>query len=496
MIRFVLGAVLAALAAPAEAAPEPPRINGPKVFGIRPGRPFLFRIPATGARPMKFAVKNLPRGLAVDPATGIVSGRIASSGATTYKTTVTAKNADGQAEREFHIVVGDKIALTPPMGWNHWYTHYDHITDALMREAADVMLSSGMADAGYAYVNIDDCWMVRAGSGEPRDAQGRINPNGNFPDMKALTDYIHAKGLKAGIYSSPGPRTCAGFTGSYEHEEQDARRIAEWGFDFFKYDWCSYGDLVAGKSGSFLERHQGPYRQMGDLLKKQNRDIVLNICQYGREQVWTWGAAVGGHCWRTTYDLGLEDRTRLPSFYSIGFKNAKYAKFAGPGGWNDPDYILIGWVGNAHDYNAPPHLAPLTADEQKSYMSMWCLMASPLFYSGLMAKLDAATLEILCNTEAIEVDQDPLGRQAQIIRQSETDFVLAKPMEDGSMALGLFNLGEAPRAMAASWAELGLAGRRAVRDLWGRKELGAAEGKFEAQVPAHGVSLVRLRSGK
>jgi alpha-galactosidase len=480
------------------APPREPRINGPRVYGVRLGRPFLFRIPATGDRPMKFDVKGLPEGLIVDFDSGIVSGRIASPEKTTYRTTLVAANARGRAEREFRIVVGDTLALTPPMGWNHWYTHYDRVTDALMREAADVLVASGMADVGYAYVNIDDCWMVKPGSTDPelqgaeRDAEGRINPNRRFPDMKALTDYIHARGLKAGLYTSPGPRTCANFTGTYQHEEQDAKRFAAWGFDFLKYDWCSYGNVAKKEGGEGLEKLKKPYRRMGEILARQERDIVYNLCQYGMGEVWTWGGEVGGHCWRTTGDLGLEKNKRLPGFYSIGLKNAKAWESAKPGNWNDPDYILVGWVGNARKISDPPTYTTLTADEQYSYVSMWCLMAAPLFYSGLMGTLDAFTLAVLCNAEAIEVDQDPLGKQARIVRQTEEELVLAKPMEDGSLAVGLFNLAEEPRAMSAAWAELGIAGPQRARDLWRWRDLGIVEEKLEARVNRHGVSFVRL----
>ena len=228
--------------------PEP-RINGPKVYGCRPGNPFLYRIPTTGARPIRFSAKGLPAGLNLDSDTGIITGTVPPRGE--YAVTLAAKNQHGSAKRQLKIMAGDTLALTPPMGWNHWYAYYDRVTDKLMREAADVMVSSGMADVGYQYVNIDDCWMnaetqtdpLRVGPG--RDEHGTLLPNKHFPDMKALADYIHSKGLKAGLYTSPGPRTCGGFTGAWQHEEQDARLFADWGFDFLKYDWCSYGEIAA-----------------------------------------------------------------------------------------------------------------------------------------------------------------------------------------------------------------------------------------------------------
>ena len=478
--------------------PRAPRINGPSVYGVRPGHPFLYRIPATGDRPMRFRVEGLPAGLQFDASTGIIRGIVADPGPRSYRITVMASSARGYAERRFTIVVGDTLALTPPMGWNDWYTFYEHPSDGLMRKAADIMIRSGMADHGYHYVNIDDSWMGKPGATEPelqgpaRDTRGMINANGRFPDMKAMTDYIHGLGLKAGIYTSPGPRTCAGFYGSYEHEAQDAARFVEWGFDFLKYDWCSYGDVAPKGSAPEPERLQRPYRRMGALLQQQPRDIVFNLCQYGMGNVWTWGAEVGGHSWRTTGDLGLEKASRLPGFYSIGFKNAEHAEFAGPGRWNDPDYILIGYVGNAHNISDPPKPTSLTQHEQYSYMSMWALTAAPLFYSGDITRLDPFTLNVLNNAEVIAVDQDPLGRQARIVRRTDEEFVLAKPMEDGSVAVGLFNLSEGPRQIAVTMRDIGAGGRQRVRDLWRWKDVGVFTDTYSASVGRHGVMLVRM----
>jgi alpha-galactosidase len=506
-LRMLSGVLLglagtAAAAPPADAGryiltPKPgpsPKMNGPAVYGARPGRPFLYRIPVTGDRPMRFGAQGLPASLRLDPATGIVTGT-APGKAGEYAVTLRARNSRGAATRPFKIVVGDALALTPPMGWNDWYTHYDHITADLVRRAASAMVSSGMADFGYQYVNIDDCWMVKPGStdpdlgGEPRTADGSIRPNRRFPDMPALTAFIHSQGLKAGIYTSPGPLTCGRFTGSNGHEEADARQFAEWGFDFLKYDWCSY-ERVAG--GQTLEDRMRPYELMGGILAKLDRDVVFNLCQYGMNEVWKWGGAVGGNCWRTTGDLGLEKSARLPGFYSIGFKNAEHADYAGPGRWNDPDYILIGSVGNANRFTDPPQPTSLTADEQYSYMSMWSLMAAPLIFSGDMNHLDDFTVNVLCNAEVIAVDQDALGKQARVVRRTDDEFVLAKPMQDGTVALGLFNLGESPRRIAAAWADLGLKGERRARDLWRQKDLGIVSGSYAAEVPRHGVFFVRL----
>lgn len=474
--------------------PEP-RINGPRVYGVRPGRPFLYRIPATGARPMKFEAAGLPASIKLDAATGILAGT-APARPGLHKVMLRASNSHGKASREFRLTVGDTIALTPPMGWNHWYTHYDRVSDKLFREAADAMVASGMADYGYSYVSIDDCWMMKPGSddpalnGAPRDASGRIRPNLRFPDMPGLTAYIHAKGLKAGIYTGPGPLTCAQYTAAWQHEEIDARTFAEWGYDLLKYDWCSYGRLVKPAT---REDFTKPYALMGGLLKKQNRDIQFNLCQYGMGDVWKWGAEVGGQSWRTTGDLGLERDTRLPGFYSIAFKNMLLADYAGPGRWNDPDYILIGTIGNARSMSQAPKQTTLTAWEQYSYMSMWSMMASPLFFSGDMGRLDEFTLNVLCNAEVIDVNQDPLGRQARVIRKNDDELVMVKALEDGSVAVGLFNLSEQPRRVSASFADLGLTGQKRVRDLWRQQDLAPASDMVSAQIDRHGVALYRLK---
>ena len=465
-----------------------PHINGPSVYGCRPGRPFLYRIPCTGQRPIAFAAENLPENLKLDAGSGIITGH-APTGRGEYVVTLRTRNNRGRDELPLRIAVGDTLALTPPMGWNSWYIHYHHVTEEHMRSAADVMIDSGMADYGYSYVNIDDCWMKKKGDEPYRDEQGAVLPNAKFPDIKGMVDHIHGKGLKAGLYTSPGPWTCAGYVGSYEHERVDAEKFAEWGFDFLKYDWCSYGRVAGGTS---LEHRQRPYRKMGAILKSLDRDILLNLCQYGMSDVWTWGADVGGHCSRTTGDLGLAAGSLLPGFYHIGLSNARHYEYAGPGYWNDPDYILIGCVGNARSQNEPPQPTTLTPNEQYSYMSMWCLMAAPLFFSGDMRYLDDFTLNVLCNAEVIAVDQDSLGRQAQPLVQNDDTLIMAKLMEDGSWAVGLFNLSELPREIAVDWSQMGISGPRRVRDLWRQKDVGIFEERFITRVGRHGVSLVRL----
>jgi len=468
-----------------------PRINGPRVAGCRPGNPFIFRIPTTGQRPMVFTAENLPSTLRLDGSTGILTGEAPPRGE--YVVLLRARNTHGEFSRSLKIVSGDKLALTPPMGWNHWYTHYDRITDRLMREAADVMVASGMADVGYQYVSIDDCWMNAPRHKDPmrvgplRDAKGNLIPNKHFPDMKAMTDYIHAKGLKAGIYTSPGPLTCAGFAGTWQHEEQDAAQFAAWGFDFLKYDWCSYGQIAKTNPAPELEKLKQPYRRMGEILKRQPRDIVFNLCQYGMGKVWEWGEEVGGHCWRTAGDLGFE----LDRVFEVALANAAHRQWSRPGAWNDPDYIQIGRIGNARGMGEPME-CPLSPNEQYAFMSLWCLMAAPLFFSGDMGRLDAFTVNVLCNAEVIEVDQDPLGESAAVIELGEDTFAMVKKLEDGGRALGLFNRGELPALVRVTWQQLGLTSTWEARDLWRQKDLGPVSDVYETEVPRRGVALLKL----
>jgi len=493
-----------------------PRIHLPAVYGVRPGCPFLRRIPATGERPMQFEAKPLPAGIELDAEAGILRG--VSPPAGSYPVRVRAMNRHGTNETTFTIVSGSVLALTPPMGWNHWYTHYDRVTDGVIRRAAELMVSSGMADHGYEYVSIDDCWMrgppedelarLREEAlarklakfsprrprdpsriGPTRDAKGRWLPNRWFPDMRALTDYIHSFGLKAGIYTSPGPLTCAGYAGSYGHEATDVQTFVEWGFDLLKYDWCTYGAWVPGEG---IERFQRPYRQVGELLAGAERDVLFNLCQYGMGDVWTWGRAVGGHSWRTTGDVGLEQsRGGLPGFYQIARRTLHLSDHTGPGGWNDPDYILIGWYGDARGEGLVRR-SDLTCDEQYAYMSLWALIPAPLFFSGDMERLTPFTLNVLCNSEIIAVNQDPLGKGGRLVRETADEWVVVKPLTDGALAVGLFAVGNEDREITILWEEIGARGPHQVRDLWRQRDVAVADGRWTVRVARHGAEVVRL----
>ena len=494
---FLLGVVLAGLGLtqePGILTPKPmpkPKINGAKVYGARPGHPFLFRIPATGARPMAFSAKRLPKGLKLDARSGIITGVTPAKGE--YNVVLRAKNRLGAAKRGWKIVAGEKLALTPPMGYSTWYHCYMQVTDQIVRASTDAMISTGLADHGYAFVNIDDGWNRRPARKDPehgppvRDAAGNLLPNATFPDMKALTDYVHSKGLKAGIYIGPGRLTCGGCEASFGHEEQDARLFAKWGFDFLKYDWCSYGKLAKDKSLPELKK---PYELMGAILQKLDRDFVFNLCQYGMGDVWKWGREVGGNFWRSTGDVGVpKDGTFWRSVEAVGFSQAGKEKYAGPGGWNDPDNINIGYI----KWNKTVMPVPLTQNEQYSYVSLWSLLAAPLFLGGDPTRLDEFTLGLLGNDEVIEINQDVLGKQAVRVSQDGGREVWVKDLEGGAKAVGLFNRGESEATVSVPWTLLGLQGEHVVRDLWRQKDLGKVGTKFETTVASHGVALIKIR---
>jgi len=357
------------------------------------------------------------------------------------------------------------LARTPPMGWNSWNHFATKIDDATVRAQADAMVSSGMRDAGYTYINIDDGWE------KGRDAQGNIVPNEKFPDMKALADHVHSRGLKLGIYSSPGPKTCAGYEGTYQHEVQDARSYAQWGIDYLKYDWCS-----AEKVPELAADMQGTYRKMADALRQSGRPIVLSLCQYGHQNVWRWGAMVGGNLWRTTGDI--EDNYRSMAY--IGFGQNGLENFAGPGHWNDPDMLEVGNGG-------------MTTDEYRTHMSLWAILAAPLLAGNDLSNMDAATRELLTNREVIAVDQDPLGRQGHRVWQEGPLEIWLKPLQDGSSAVGLFNRGYTESEIKLPFSLMGIGGKANVRDLWQHKDLGELPGELNAHVPRHGVVMLRLR---
>jgi len=453
-----------------------PKINSAKAFGVRPGSPVLYKIAATGKKPLKYAVVNLPKGLKVDANTGIITGTLTKKG--DYRVTMTVKNAKGSAEKQLTIKVGDLLALTPPMGWNSWNCWGLSVSDQKVKSSAQAMIDKGLIDHGWTNINIDDGWEA-----PKRDAAGNILSNEKFPDMKALGDWLHSHGLKFGIYSGPGPRTCGGYLASYQHELQDATSYAKWGIDYLKYDWCSYSE-IAGKDNS-LAALQKPYLVMRDALIKQPRDIVYSLCQYGMGNVWEWGEQVNGNCWRTTGDINDSWR----SLSGIGFSQTVQYKYAKPGRWNDPDMLIVGQLGWGENLR-PTNLTP---DEQYTHISLWCLLSAPLLIGCDISKMDDFTVSLLTNDEVIAVDQDILGKQARQMLADDSHQVWMKELEDGSYAVGIFNMKDVYQTITLRWNDIGMNNKDIkVRDLWRQKDLGAFKDSFSTKVPPHGVTLIRI----
>ena len=308
------------------------------------------------------------------------------------------------------------------------------------------MANTGLINHGWSYINIDDYWEYNARlarSGDPtmegvtpRKEDGTINTNKRFPDMKALVDHIHSLGLKAGIYSGPGPTTCGGCTASYQHEDQDAKTIAAWGFDYLKYDLCSYS-RVPNQPTNRRERAMLPYMVMQSALRKVDRDILYSLCQYGGDQVWQWGPEVDGNSWRTTDDI----QDNWGSLTSIWDRQVNLAPYAGPGHWNDADMMIVGVLDVGRGQNLHP--TRLNYDEQYTHVSLWCLLAAPMLIGCDMTKFDDFTLGLLTNDEVLAVNQDPLGKQATRVKDdaSTGSEIWARPLADGTMAVGLFNRG-------------------------------------------------------
>ncbi len=459
-------------------APATPRINGPSITAARPGKPFLFTIPATGLRPMIFEATGLPKGLKLDKNTGIITGKVDVKGE--YKVVLKAKNNKGMASRQLTISIGERICLTPPMGWNSWNCWGLAVDEKKVVASAHTYRDKGLMNHGWNYINIDDGWEINRDKEPKRDAAGNILTNEKFPDMKSLGDSIHALGLKFGIYSSPGLLTCGGYTASYQHEAQDARSFASWGVDYLKYDWCSYDGIAKDTT---LAEYQKPYFVMRDALAKVDRDIVYSLCQYGMGDVWKWGDEVGGNLWRTTGDI----TDTWESLYEIGFSQVANQPYARPGNWNDTDMLIVGWVG----WGPNLHPTRLTPDEQYTHISLWSLLSAPLLIGCDLQRLDDFTLNLLTNDEVIAIDQDPLGSQAkQVLVQGDVQ-VWVKELADGTQVVGVFNTGKQTAGFTLDFQKAGLKQNMGLRDLWRQKELGRFQSKADLSVPSHGVLLLK-----
>jgi alpha-galactosidase len=356
------------------------------------------------------------------------------------------------------------LARMPPMGWNSWGHFGLRINDPVIRAQAKALVDSGMKAAGYEYVVIDGGWEGY------HDAQGKFHPDIlKFPDMMALCDYIHSLGLKVGIHDSPGPVTCSGREASYGHEQQDAETFAHWGIDFIKYDWCS-GSMVYKP-----DQLKAVYEKMHEDLLRTGRPILYSLCEYGLQDVWKWGVSVGGNMWRTTGDI--QDNYYRMAY--IGFEQNGLEKYAGPGHWNDPDMLEIGNGG-------------LKPDEERMQMSLWCLLAAPLFASNDLTKMSSEARSVLTNREVIAVDQDSAGIQGRRVGQEGPLEIWMKPLADGSKAVGLFNRDEHTMAVTLKFKDIGITGPAKIRDLWAHQNLGAFTGTFRKTVPRHGVLMLRV----
>lgn len=494
----VSGANPAAIEIPVEPreilTPKPgpaPRINGPPLTGVTPGHDVLYKIPATGTKPITYGATNLPKGLTLDPSTGIIRGTIAARGR--YPVTFTAKNSAGSASKSFTFVAEGQLELTPAMGWNSWNAYGRAVSDSLARAAADAFVSKGLIDHGWMYVNLDDGWERAPRETDPlyegptRAPDGTMLTNKKFPNMKALGDYIHSKGLRFGIYSGPGPTTCQGLEASWQHELQDFQTFAKWGVDYLKYDWCSYSRVLApGETNQQLPVLKRPYQVARAALDQVPRDIIFSLCQYGWGNVWEWGADpdVRGNSWRTTGDI----TDTWESMNGIGFQQVGHSKYAAPGHWNDPDMLVIGKVGWG------PRLrdSRLSPNEQYVHITLWSLLASPLLLGNDLTQMDDFELNLVENDEVLAVHQDPLGKAADRVSKSDELEVWSRPLADGSLAVGLFNRDEMAMPVAVRWSELGITGPQTVRDLWRQKDLGTFTDQFSSVVPRHGTLFVRV----
>jgi alpha-galactosidase len=477
-----------------------PKINSAKVFGATPGNPVLYTIAATGERPMTFSAQNLPAGLSLDSKTGIITGKVKQRG--TYPVVLKAKNQFGEAVENFKIKIGDTIALTPPIGWNGWNSWARNIDREKVISSANAMVSSGLSQHGWTYINIDDAWQGQRGG-----KFNAIQPNEKFPKFKEMVDYIHSLGLKTGVYSTPWITSYAGFTGGssniesgffpdsvrdnkrnfryigkYRFEKSDALQMAEWGIDYLKYDW----------------RLEVPSAErMSVALKESGRDILYSISNsapFANVKDWT----------RLTnsYRTGPDIRDSFNSLFISAFTLDKWSPYGGPGHWNDPDMMILGNVTTGTQL----HPTRLTPDEQYSHVSLFSLLSAPLLIGCPIEQLDPFTLNLLTNDEVITINQDPLGKPARLVLEENGVQIWLKSLEDGSYAVGLFNtadFGKTPasyfrwgdekaRPFTFEFSKIGLKGKFKLHDVWRQKDIGSFHQKYQTEIRHHGVAMFRM----
>ena len=491
-------------------APATPRINGPRVYGQSPDVDFLFKIPASGERPMTFSAKGLPKGLKLDPETGIISGRARKAGS--YNVTLTATNSLGSDSKPLRLEIGeDKLLLTPPMGWSSWNCFGNTVSQEHAEAMAKAFIDLGLDQYGWSYINLDDGWQYDRGG-----KYNAIMPNSKFPDMMGLSDFIHSLGLKFGIYSGPWLGTYAGHIGEtcdnpegrawwveqgkcdthhkvdrdvvkrdslwrfepYHFEQQDAKQWAEWKVDYMKYDWNpnDHYSLV----------------EMYNALQSVDRDIVYSI---SNSAPLTLAADLMKYSqlWRTTGDI----RDTWKSVSDIAFKRQDvWAGYRRPGAWPDADMMVLGCVGWGK-YEHPINPTRLTPDEQYSHMTMWCMLSSPLILGCDLTRADDFLLSLLTNDEVIAVNQDELGLSPAKRYGDGTYATYIKCLADGSIAVAMFNLSDQPKTIGFIPLSLGLIEDQVVRDLWRQEDVAkvAFRERWECEVAPHGVRFLKLSPG-
>ena len=477
-----------------------PRINSARIFGATPGNPFLYTIAATGERPVHFSATNLPAGLSLDPNTGIITGTVNRSGA--YAVTLKAKNVLGESTTKLLIKIGDTIALTPPIGWNGWNSWAREIDREKVMASANAMVKTGLSNHGWTYINIDDAWQGNRGG-----KYNAIQPNEKFPDFKAMVDSIHARGLKLGLYSTPWITSYAGYPGGssnfengifpdsvrdnkrayryigkYRFENNDAKQMADWGVDYLKYDWRL--ELPSAE-------------RMSIALQQSGRDILYSLSNSAPFALAKDWARVSN-----TYRTGPDIRDSWLSLYISAFTLDKWGPYGGPGHWNDPDMMILGNVTTGTQL----HPTRLTPDEQYSHVSLFSLLAAPLLIGCPIEQLDSFTMNLLTNDEVIAVNQDPMGKPGRLVSDEGGVQTWVKPLEDGSFAVGLFNIDgfgktpqsyirwgdELPKNYVFDFSKVGLKGKWKLRDVWRQQELGVFSGVFKTTIRHHGVVMLRM----
>lgn len=459
-----------------------PVFHGAQVVGNYPNTPFIFTVPATGERPITFKANNLPLGLSLDASTGIITGNVVTAGE--YKVKVTANNAKGQSEEELKIIIGGTLCLTPAMGWNSWNVFTKTLDEKMIIDMADAMVKTGMRDLGYQYINMDDFWHA-----DTRDSSGRPVPDPKkFPHgMKYVSDYVHSKGLKLGIYSCAGNMTCGRRFGGYTYEDIDAETYAEWGIDLLKYDYC-YAPPTT--KVAFAR-----YSKMGNALKRSGRSIVFSLCEWGFRHPWKWGQQAGGSYWRVSPDI--MDSWQFPGIFVFSMKailnrEEKVWKYAGPGHFNDPDMLIVGNYGKGLATSGNGLYKGMTDDEYQTHFSLWCMFSAPLLASNDLRSMNEATATILTNPEMLAIDQDASGEQAKPIYKMGGIRVYLKHLSNGSLAVAVLNTSGSEKKFDLRSSLLKLNDAFLAHNVWKHTDIGTLKDKLALTLQSHQTIVLTL----